>query len=83
MRVVWRQPKRGAPVTGYIIHYTDSSGSAGTMAASAGSTSADTTGLTDSETYTISVEARSVHMSGESVTMAITLGTFPSLMIAV
>ena len=70
-------------MTGYTIHYTDSSGSVWTETASASSTSTDITGLTDSETYNISVEARSVHLSGESVTMTITLGTFPSLMIAV
>ena len=62
-------------MTGYIIHYTDSSGSAGTRAASAGSTSTDITGLTDGDTYTISVEARSEHLSGESEEMTVTLRT--------
>ena len=61
-------------MTGYIIHYTDSSGSAGTVTVSASSTSADITGLTDGETYTISVEASSEHLSGESEQMTITLG---------
>ena len=54
-------------MTGYIIHYTDSSDNAGTMIASAGSTSTDiTVSSTPGETYTISVEARSEHLSGES-----------------
>ena len=61
-------------MTGYIIHYTDSSGSAGTEAAGAGSTSADITGLTPGGSYTISVEARSKHLSGESGKRIITLG---------
>ena len=61
-------------MTGYIIHYTDSSGSAGTETAGASSTGADITGLTGGETYTISVEATSVHMSGESEEMIIALG---------
>ena len=68
--VVWSQPTGGATVTDYIIHYT---GSAGTGTAGAGSTSADiTVPSTPGETYTISVEARSEHLSGESGTMTIT-----------
>ena len=64
-------------MTGYIIHYTDSSGSAGTEAAGAGSTSTDiTVSSTPGETYTISVEASSYHLSGESETMTITLGRY-------
>ena len=58
-------------MTGYTIHYTESGG---TGTAGAGSTSTDITGLTDGETYTISVEARSEHLSGESEEMTTTLG---------
>ena len=62
-------------MTGYIIHYTDSSDSADMITGiSAGSTSTDITGLTGGETYTISVEARSRHLSGESGKRTITLG---------
>ena len=62
-------------MTGYILHYTDSSGSAGTGTAIAGSTSTDiTVPSTAGETYTISVEATSAHLSGESATMTITFG---------
>ena len=74
VRVVWSGPTGGARVTRYIIRYTESSGSVGTEAASAGSNSTDITGLTDGETYTISVQARSGHLSGESEEMTITLG---------
>ena len=60
----------------YIIRYTNS-GSAGAEAASAGSTSTDiTVSSTPGETYTISVEARSEHLSGESATMTITIGEY-------
>ena len=72
MRVVWSQLTVEAPVTGYIIHYTntDSSGSDDMIAGiSAGSTSTDIIGLTDGDTYTISVEATSEHLSGESEEM--------------
>ena len=59
-------------MTGYIIHYTGSSGSAVTGAAGASSTSTDiTVPFTDGETYTISVEATSIHLSGESEEMTI------------
>ena len=64
-------------MTGYIIHYTntDSSGSADMITGiSASSTSTNIPGLTDGDTYTISVEATSEHLSGESGTMTITLG---------
>ena len=77
VRVVWSQPTGGAPVTEYIIHYTttDSSDSADMITGiSAGSTSTDITGLTGGDSYTISVEARSGHLSGESGKRTITLG---------
>ena len=58
-------------MTGYIVHYSDGSTDR-SMAAS--STSADITGLVnDGRTYSISVEATSAHLSGESETMDITL----------
>ena len=62
-------------MTGYIIHYTDSSGSDDVITGiSETSTRADITGLSDGDTYTISVEATSIHLSGESDEMTITLG---------
>ena len=74
MRVEWSQPTGGAPVTGYTIHYTDSQDRAGTKTASTGDTSTDISGLSGGETYTITVEARSDHLSGESDPMTIRLG---------
>ena len=61
-------------MTGYRVHYSDGSTDR-SMAAS--STSADITGLVnDGRTYSISVEAASEHLSGESETMNITLREF-------
>ena len=72
VRVKWSQPSGGASVTGYVIHYSDGSSSSSSVAAS--STSADITGLiNDGRTYSISVEATSIHLSGESDTVDITV----------
>ena len=60
-------------MTGYIIHYNNT-GSSDSTGTGASSTSTDITGLTAGETYTISVEARSKHLSGESGKMTIILG---------
>ena len=58
---------------GYIVHYSDMMR---TIAVSSSSTSYDITGLTSGPTYTISVEATSQHLSGESEEMNITLREF-------
>ena len=56
---------------GYIVHYSDMM-----RTVSSSSTSYDITGLTSGPTYTISVEATSQHLSGESEEMNITLREF-------
>ena len=61
VRVEWSQPSGGASVTGYNIHYSDGSTDR-SMSAAASSTSADITGLTNSGTYSISVEATSENL---------------------
>lgn len=55
-------------MTGYIVHYTsDRDGDPQSVALPSSSTTADITGLSnDGHTYTISVEAQSEHLSGES-----------------
>ena len=63
VRVMWSPPSGGATVTGYVVHYRTNS-SVGTKSSS--STSTDIAGLTSGATYTISVEATSQHLSGES-----------------
>ena len=66
----------------YIIHYTGSNNNVGNVAAGAGSTKADITGLTDGKTYNISVEATSLQLSGESEKMTIILGRITLLNIS-
>ena len=72
VRVKWSKPSGGASVTGYVVHYFD-----GTTNRSknviASTTSSNITNLTKGPTYTISVEATSKHLSGESANMSITL----------
>ena len=71
VRVEWSQPSGGATVTGYVVHYSDGSTDR-SMSAAASSTSADITGLVnDGRTYSISVEATSEHLSGESEPLTI------------
>ena len=76
VRVEWSQPSEGASVTGYIVHYSD--GTDGDIdrieSVAASSTSSDITHLTSGVTYTISVEATSQHLSGESDEWTITIG---------
>ena len=63
-------------MTGYTVHYSDGFTDR-SMSAAASSTSTDITGLTNGRTYSISVEATSEQLSGESETMNITLREFP------
>ena len=71
VRVEWSQPSGGASVTGYVLHYSDGSTDR-SVSAAVSSTSADITGLVnDRRTYTISVEATSEHLSGESEPLTI------------
>ena len=65
VRVEWSQPSRGATVTGYVVHYSDGDTDRNESVA-ASSTSSLITGLSIYITYTISVEATSEHLSGES-----------------
>ena len=73
VRVEWSQPSGGATVTGYVVHYSD--GTTDRMkSVAASSTSTDITDLAGGLTYTISVEATSQHLSGESEDMDIAVG---------
>ena len=71
VRVRWSPPSGGARVTSYVVHYRTSS-SLTIKRISSSSTSTDITGLTAGATYTISVEATSQHLSGESEEVTIT-----------
>ena len=75
VRVEWSQPSEGATVAGYVVHYSD--GTTDRMkSVVASSTSTDITGLTSGLTYTISVEATSQHLSGESEERAVAVGEY-------
>ena len=59
-------------MTGYTVHYS-SNGVTGVTESGLSATSHEITGLTIGHTYSISVEATSEHLSGESATQPITL----------
>ena len=74
--VTWSTPLEGAPVIGYIVHYTGGD-DVGSVAVSSSSTSTDISGLTnDGRIYIITVEALSEHVSGESDAAHVVLCTF-------
>ena len=73
VRVEWSQPSGGASVTGYNIHYSNNGVTNSALGLSSTSTSFNITGLTNGRTYSISVEATSELLSGESETEPITL----------
>ena len=70
VRVMWSPPSGGTTVTGYVVHYRTGSSVENQPSSS---TSTNITDLTSGATYTISVEATSQHLSGESEEMTITL----------
>ena len=73
VRVIWSPPSGGATVTGYVVHYRTAT-SVRIKRALNTSIFILLTGLTSGSTYTISVEATSQHLSGESEEMTISLG---------
>lgn len=76
LRVTWTSPIIGATVTGYVIHYRSGVIDSSLENLLPTSTTADITGLISGGTYTVSVEAVSIHLSGESAGMTITLGEY-------
>ena len=74
VRVEWSQPSGGASVTGYTVHYSSNNGGTNSISGlPSTSTSHEITGLTNGRTYSISVEATSEQLSGESAVNTITL----------
>lgn len=74
IRAMWSQPTGGAPVIGYIVYYSGSD-DVGYMEVESSNTTVDIAGLiNDDRIYTISVEALSLHLSGESSTKDVVLG---------
>ena len=79
VRVEWSQPPGGASVTGYTVYYSSNGVYIWSMSGLPSSaTSREITALTDGRTYSISVEATSEQLSGESATVDITLCEFYS-----
>ena len=73
--VGWVQPSEGATVTGYVVHYSDgTTDRMKSVAASSTITSTDISSLSSGRTYTISVEATSSQLSGESEVVTIAVG---------
>ena len=70
--VRWSPPSAGATVTGYVVHCKTAT-SVKTRFVFQNLTSTFLMSLTGGVTYTISVEATSQHLSGESEKMNITL----------
>ena len=71
--VAWIQPSEGATVTGYVVHYSDGTTDR-TENIAASSSSTDISNLSSGRTYTISVEATSSQLSGESEVVTIAVG---------
>ena len=73
IRVTWSHPSGGAAVTGYLVHY-NGGGDEGSVSSTVSATTADLEDLlNDGRTYTISVEAQSDQISGESNIMNVPL----------
>ena len=68
IRVTWTPPDPLDGVTGYRIHYTNGGGSSDSQTVSGGNTMTHTlTGLTNGETYTISIVATSNTLPSSAV----------------
>ena len=75
IRVTWTPPSPLGNTTGYRIHYTTGGGSSGSQTVSGGNTMTHTlTGLTNGETYTISIVATSSALSSAPIQTAVGLG---------
>ena len=66
VRVEWSQPSGEASVTGYVVHYSSNDVTNFIPGLPSSATSHKITGLTNCGTYSISVEAISEQLSGES-----------------
>ena len=60
-------------MTGYTVHYSSNGVTNSVSGLPSSATSHEITGLTNGRTYSISVEATSIHLSGGSETETITL----------
>ena len=63
-------------MTGYVVHYSSNGVTNSLSGLPSSATSYEITGLTNGRTYSISVEATSEHLSGESEPMTIVVCKF-------
>ena len=71
--VTWMVPSGGAPVVGYTVHYSGG-GDTGLVNVGSSTTATTITGrINDGRTYTITVEATSEQLSGESTAVIVKL----------
>ena len=63
-------------MTGYVVHYSSNGVTNSLSGLSSSATSHEITGLTKGHTYTVSVEATSEQLSGESEPMTIVVCKF-------
>ena len=83
IRVTWSQTLGGAPIISYRVYYSGDD-DVGYVARESSNTLVDIDGLiNDGRIYTISVEALSVHLSGESTAVDVVLGNFENNLIVV
>ena len=73
VRVEWSQPSGGASVTGYVVHYSSNGVTNSIPGLSPTSSSYEIADLINGRIYSISVEATSAQLSGESEPMTIVL----------
>ena len=71
VRVEWSQPSGGTSVTGYSVHYSSNSVTNSISGLPSSATSHEITDLTNCGSYSISVEATSEQLSGESENMTV------------
>ena len=71
VRVEWSQPSGGASVTGYTVHYSSNGVTNSVSGLPSSTTSRQITGLTNCGIYSISVEATTEQLSGESEIMTV------------
>ena len=76
IRVTWTPPSPLGNTTGYRIHYTNGGGSSGSQTVSGDTMTHTLTGLTNGETYTISIVATSDNLPSSAVMadMSVCLG---------
>ena len=73
LSVTWMAPSGGASVTGYTVHYSIG-GDTGSVNVGPSTTAITITGrINDGHAYIITVEAKSVHLSGKSSATAVIL----------